>query len=117
MNLNIFFPACDNRQGSGDWPGYQSGEKSQLCEVEAFSLEDDESNLLAKMSSSVAMVDMPEGWVRKTEAEGISTRRHPDRSVKPDCVSIQHFIFSNMAHKSGKLFWLSQPSGERDLCR
>ena len=54
---------------------------------------------------------------RKTEAEGMSTRRHPDRSVEPDCVAIQHFIFSYMAHKSGELFWLSQPSGERDLCR
>ena len=41
----------------------KAGKKVSFCEAEAFSLEDDEQILLAKMSSSVAMVDMPEGWV------------------------------------------------------
>ncbi len=40
----------------------KAGKKVSFCEAEAFSLEDDQI-LLAKMSSSVAMVDMPEGWV------------------------------------------------------
>ena len=41
----------------------KAGKKVSFCEAEAFSLEDDDQILLAKMSSSVAMVDMPEGWV------------------------------------------------------
>ena len=39
------------------------GKRVSFCEAEAFSLEDDNQILLAKMSSSVAMVDMPEGWL------------------------------------------------------
>ena len=41
----------------------KAGKKVSFCEAEAFSLEDDDQILLAKMSSSVAMVDMPKGWV------------------------------------------------------
>ena len=41
----------------------KAGKKVTFCEAEAFSLESDARILLAKMSSSVAMVDMPEGWV------------------------------------------------------
>ena len=41
----------------------KAGKRVSFCEAEAFSLEDDDQILLAKMSSSVAMVDMPEGWV------------------------------------------------------
>ena len=41
----------------------KAGKKVSFCEAEAFGLEDDAQILLAKMSSSVAMVDMPEGWV------------------------------------------------------
>ena len=41
----------------------KAGKKVSFCEAEAFSLKDDDQILLAKMSSSVAMVDMPEGWV------------------------------------------------------
>ena len=39
------------------------GRRVSFCEAEAFSLVKGEQVLLAKMSSSVAMVDMPEGWV------------------------------------------------------
>ena len=41
----------------------KAGKSVSFCEAEALSLEDDNQILLAKMSSSVAMVDMPEGWV------------------------------------------------------
>ena len=41
----------------------KAGKRVSFCEAEAFSLEDDDQILLAKMSSSVAMVDVPEGWV------------------------------------------------------
>ena len=41
----------------------KAGKKVSFCEAEAFSLKDDDQILLAKMSSSVAMVDVPEGWV------------------------------------------------------
>ena len=41
----------------------KAGKRVSFCEAEAFSLEGDEQILLAKMSSSVAMVDMPEGWL------------------------------------------------------
>ena len=39
------------------------GKRVSFCEAEAFSLEGGNEILLAKMSSSVAMVDMPEGWM------------------------------------------------------
>ena len=41
----------------------KAGKRVSFCEAEAFSLEGDDQILLAKMSSSVALVDMPEGWV------------------------------------------------------
>ena len=41
----------------------KAGKKVSFCEAEAFSLKGEDQILLAKMSSSVAMVDMPEGWV------------------------------------------------------
>ena len=41
----------------------KAGKRVSFCEAEAFSLEDYDQILLAKMSSSVAMVDVPEGWV------------------------------------------------------
>ena len=41
----------------------KAGKSVSFCEAEALSIEDDDQILLAKMSSSVAMVDMPEGWV------------------------------------------------------
>ena len=41
----------------------KAGKRVSFCEAEAFNLEGDYQILLAKMSSSVAMVDMPEGWV------------------------------------------------------
>ena len=41
----------------------KAGKRVSFCEAEAFSLQDDDQILLAKMSSSVAMVHMPEGWV------------------------------------------------------
>ena len=41
----------------------KAGKKVSFCEAEAYSLKGEDQILLAKMSSSVAMVDMPEGWV------------------------------------------------------
>ena len=41
----------------------KAGKRVSFCEAEAFSLKDDDQILLAKMSSSVAMVDVPNGWV------------------------------------------------------
>ena len=41
----------------------KAGKRVNFCEAEAFSLQDDNQILLAKMSSSVAIVDVPEGWV------------------------------------------------------
>ena len=41
----------------------KAGKRVSFCEAEAFSLKGEDEILLAKMSSSVAMVDMPEGWV------------------------------------------------------
>ena len=46
----------------------KAGKRVSFCEAEAFSLEDDDQILLAKMSSSVAMVDMPEGWVPENQS-------------------------------------------------
>lgn len=40
----------------------KSGRRVCFCEAEAFSITDGQQILLAKMSSSVAMVEMPEGW-------------------------------------------------------
>lgn len=41
----------------------KAGKKVSFCEAEAYSLEGEGQILLAKMSSSVAMVDMPKGWI------------------------------------------------------
>ena len=40
----------------------KAGRRVSFCEAEAFSLSDEGQTLLAKMSSSVAMVEMPKGW-------------------------------------------------------
>ena len=46
----------------------KAGKRVSFCEAEAFSLEGEDKILLAKMSSSVAMVDMPEGWVPENQS-------------------------------------------------
>lgn len=46
----------------------KAGKKVSFCEAEAYSLKGEDQILLAKMSSSVAMVDMPEGWVPKNRS-------------------------------------------------
>ena len=40
----------------------KAGRRISFCEAEAFSLSQDGQTLLAKMSSSIAMVEMPKGW-------------------------------------------------------
>ena len=40
----------------------KAGRRVSFCEAEAYSLSKDGQTLLAKMSSSIAMVEMPEGW-------------------------------------------------------
>ena len=40
----------------------KAGRRVSFCEAEAYSLSQDGQTLLAKMSSSIAMVEMPEGW-------------------------------------------------------
>ena len=40
----------------------KAGRRVSFCEAEAFSVSQEGQILLAKMSSSVAMVEMPEGW-------------------------------------------------------
>ena len=40
----------------------KAGRRVSFCEAEAFSLSQDGQTLLAKMSSSIAMVEMPKGW-------------------------------------------------------
>jgi uncharacterized protein (TIGR00369 family) len=46
----------------------KAGKRVSFCEAEAFNLDGDDEILLAKMSSSVAMVDMPEGWVPENQS-------------------------------------------------
>lgn len=41
----------------------KAGRRVSFCEAEAFALKEGEQVMLAKMSSSVAMVEMPQGWV------------------------------------------------------
>ena len=40
----------------------KAGRRVSFCEAEAFSLSQGRKTMLAKMSSSIAMVEMPEGW-------------------------------------------------------